>query len=86
MGFNGKWNIVAAVKTRIMAEESIFAPKRLKINKWKIRKGSQISIGNVLMLYTDPSDEKKSLQRLKSNKCGVVKELKYKDGDEIAEG
>lgn len=73
-------------KREKMAEDSIFAPKRLKINKWKIRKGSQISIGNVLMLYTEPSDEKKSVQRLKSAKCGVVKALKYKDGDEVAEG
>lgn len=69
-----------------MTEEGILAPKRLKINKWKIRKGSQISIGNVLMLYIDPDDEKKVLQRLKSQRCGVVKELKYKDGEEVPAG
>lgn len=73
-------------KQKKMAEDNIVAPKRMKINKWKIRKGSQISVGNVLMLYTEPGDEKQAVQRLKSVKCGVVKELKYKDGEEVSVG
>lgn len=79
--------------------EEILSDKEIKILKWKIRIGSQISIGNILLLYKDEAgsggggagtgegDKKiEAPKRLKSNKCGVVKKLFYKDGDVVPKG
>uniref|UniRef100_A0A336LUZ3 RNA polymerase II subunit A C-terminal domain phosphatase n=1 Tax=Culicoides sonorensis TaxID=179676 RepID=A0A336LUZ3_CULSO len=67
-------------------EIEIIAPHKLKISKWKIRNGSQISNGNVVLLYEEIDDPNKVLKRLKSNKCGVVKKRLYKDGDVVESG
>lgn len=67
-------------------EIQIICVKKLKISKWKIREGSQISNGNIVLLYLDPDDSSKAIQRLKSNKCGVVKKRLYKEGDVVDAG
>lgn len=69
-----------------MKEIEIVATQKLKINKWKIREGSQISNGNVVLLYQDLDDSAKTIKRLKSNKCGVVKKRLYKEGDVVDSG
>ncbi|XP_063700934.1 RNA polymerase II subunit A C-terminal domain phosphatase [Culicoides brevitarsis] len=67
-------------------EIQIIAAEKLKINKWKIREGSQISNGNIVLLYHDPDDATKAVKRLKSNKCGVVKKRLFKEGDVVDAG
>lgn len=53
--------------------------KDIKINKWIVHKGSQISKGKVLLLYSEADDDE--LKRLMSTSCGIVKKLLYKEGD-----
>lgn len=67
--------------------EEILSDQEIRIVKWKIRIGSQISLGNILMLYRDATQSNSALpKRLKSVKCGVVKKLFYRDGDKVEQG
>ena len=69
----------------IMSElKQILSPdKEIKIIKWIIHKGSQISNGSVLCLFQSPSGSDK-VERLKNTACGLVKKLLCKEGTIIA--
>lgn len=67
-------------------ETEIYAPQTIKINKWKIRDGTQISTGTIILLYEELDDTNKELKRLKSTKCGFVKKRLYKEGDMVTSG
>ncbi|KAL7049845.1 hypothetical protein ACKWTF_003877 [Chironomus riparius] len=56
--------------------------KDIKIVKWIVHKGSQVSNGSVLLLYHENGDEK-TQERLKNTTCGTVKSLLYKEGDNV---
>jgi hypothetical protein len=56
--------------------------KEIKILKWVVHAGSQISNGSILCLYQLPGDDK--TQRLKNSSCGIVKKLLRKEGDLVA--
>lgn len=64
---------------------SVLSPeKEIKLLKWIVHKGSQISSGSILCLYTVPGNEK--VQRLKSDRnCGIVKKLLHKEGEAVPE-
>lgn len=53
--------------------------KDIKIVRWIVHKGSQISNGSVLLLYQEEGSELQ--QRLKNSICGIVKNLLHKEGD-----
>jgi acetyl/propionyl-CoA carboxylase alpha subunit len=55
--------------------------KNIKINKWIVHKGSQVSNGSVLLLYFEEGS--KQVERLKNTICGTVKKLLYKEGDNV---
>lgn len=67
-------------------EIELVSSEKIKINKWKIRVGSQISNGNIILLYEDPDDCYKTIKRFKSNRCGVVTNRLYKEGDIVDAG
>lgn len=54
----------------------------IKINKWVVHKGSQISSGSILCLFQVGSDPK--VQRLKNTNCGIVKKILHKEGATVA--
>lgn len=53
--------------------------KDIKINKWIVHRGSQVSNGKVLLLYTEADND--HVERMMSNTCGIVKKLLHKEGD-----
>lgn len=55
----------------------------IKILKWVVHTGSQISNGSILCLYQLEGREIK-VQRLKNTNCGLVKKLLWKEGDSVA--
>lgn len=62
---------------------SILSPDHdITLLKWIVHRGSQISSGSILCLYTAPGIEK--VQRLKSNtNCGIVRKLLHKEGGSV---
>lgn len=58
--------------------------KDIKIHKWVVHCGSQVSQGTVLLLYTDAAAEASDHhERIMSSNCGIVKKLLYKEGDVV---
>lgn len=57
-------------------------PKEIKIVKWIVHKGSQVSNGSVLLLYHENGNDSNS-ERLKNSTCGIVKKLLHKEGDVV---
>lgn len=57
--------------------------KDIKIVKWIVHNGSQVSIGSVLLLYHENGDEH-NVERLKNTTCGIVKKLLHKEGDVVS--
>lgn len=56
--------------------------KDIKILKWVVHEGSQISNGSILCLYQIGADQK--VNRLKNTDyCGLIKKLLHKDGASI---
>jgi hypothetical protein len=53
--------------------------KDIKVSKWIVHRGSQISSGKVLLLYTEADGD--HVERMMSSSCGIVKKLLYKEGD-----
>lgn len=68
-----------------MASENIIisAPDNnsIKIKKWKVREGFQVTTNQVILLYELANCEDKEIKRLKASKCGVVKKRHFNDGD-----
>lgn len=58
----------------------------IKIYKWKVREGFQVTNNQVILLYKLLEGDDKEIKRLKSNKSGVVKKRLFKDGDVVAKG
>lgn len=56
--------------------------KDIKIVKWIVHKGSQVSNGSVLLLYHENGDEQ-NVERLKNTTCGTVKSLMFKEGENV---
>lgn len=55
----------------------------IKIHKWKVREGFQVTNNQVILLYELINSDDKEIKRLKSTKCGVVKKRYYKEGDTV---
>lgn len=53
----------------------------IKINKWKVREGYQVTNNQVILLYELVAGDDKEIKRLKSTKCGIVKKRYQKDGE-----
>lgn len=70
-----------------MASESIVvcgpSENRIKIHKWKVREGFQVTNNQVILLYELIDSDDKEIKRFKVNKCGVVKKRLFNDGDTI---
>lgn len=65
-------------------DKKILSPdKEIKILKWIVHKGSQISNGSILCLYQSPPGNN-NVERLKNSACGLVKKLLYKEGAVVA--
>lgn len=59
----------------------------IKISKWKVKEGTIVSIGRVILLYeTTPVDGKSELQKLKATAVGTVRKLLAKEGDVLQPG
>lgn len=58
----------------------------IKINKWKVREGFQVSNGQLILLYELAEGDDKEVKRLKSTNSGVVKTRLCKEGDIVAKG
>lgn len=73
-----------------MANESsvfcISAEFNLKIHKWKVREGFQVTNNQVILLYKLLGSDDPDIKRFKANQCGVVKRLLFKDGDIVNKG
>jgi hypothetical protein len=52
--------------------------KDIKISKWIVHRGSQVSNGSVLLLYQETDSDQ--IERLKNTDCGIVKKLLHKEG------
>lgn len=65
-----------------------FSPisENIKIVRWKIREGSQISNGQLILQYQLIDSDDKEIKRLKSNKIGVAEKKLFKDGEIIKGG
>lgn len=57
--------------------------KDVKIVKWIVHKGSQVSNGSVLLLYHDITQDEQNVERLKNTTCGTVKSLMFKEGENV---
>lgn len=70
-----------------MASESIVvcgpSENRIKIHKWKVREGFQVTNNQVILLYELIDCDDKEIKRFKVNKSGVVKKRLFNDGDTI---
>lgn len=62
---------------------TVYSPTEnsIKIYKWKVRDGFQVTNNQVILLYELINSDDKEIKRLKSTKCGVVKKRHHNDGD-----
>jgi Biotin-requiring enzyme len=64
--------------------KNILSPdKDIKLVKWIVHKGSQVSNGSVLALYHEIDADSK-VERLKNTTPGIVKKLLHKEGSCVA--
>lgn len=64
-----------------------FSPiENIKIVRWKIREGSQISNGQLILQYQLIDSDDKEIKRLKSNKIGVAEKKLFKENEIIKGG
>lgn len=72
------------MRTEMSENIQVLSPdKDIKINKWIVHKGSQVSNGKVLLLFTE-ADGSDHVERMMSAKCGIVKKLLHKEGDAVS--
>lgn len=63
---------------------TVSSPKHsIKINKWKVREGFQVSNNQLILLYELVNSDDKKIKLLKSTKSGVVKKRYFKEGDVV---
>lgn len=67
-------------------EFRVLAESKVKITKWKVKEGYQVSSGQVILLYVDPDGDSSDLKRLKAPKVGVVQKIFFADGEIVAKG
>lgn len=60
--------------------------KSLKIVKWKIRKDVFVSIGQIILLYNDESENVSELRKFKATEAGTVKSLAAVEGEIVQPG
>lgn len=73
---------------KMSADTIVCAPQDncIKISKWKVREGFQVTNNQVILLYELADSEDKEIKRLKATTCGVVKKRLHKDGDVVPKG
>lgn len=66
---------------------------RIRINKWRVREGQNVSVAQILFLYQQLGDDGKPVkqndsivQKYKSNRAGVVKKRLRKEGEIVIKG
>ncbi|GLH06019.1 CTD nuclear envelope phosphatase 1 homolog [Gryllus bimaculatus] len=69
-------------------EVIVFPPgKSGKISKWKVKEGTFVSIGRVLLLYDiNSSNGREELKKLKATQMGMVRKLLAREGETITPG
>lgn len=70
------------------ADTTVCAPQDncIKIIKWKVREGFQVTNNQLILLYELVDSEDKEVKRLKAINSGVVKKRLRKDGDIVPKG
>lgn len=70
------------------ADTTICAPQDncIKIDKWKVKEGVQVTINRVILTYQLVDSEDKEIKRLKATTCGIVKCLLHENGGIVAKG
>lgn len=59
----------------------------IKISKWKVKEGTIVSIGRIILLYDpSPGNGKPEIQKLKATAVGTVRKLLVKEGDVVQPG
>lgn len=58
----------------------------IKIFKWKVKEGFQVSHGQLILLYELVDGKDKDVKRLKSSNVGIVKKRLFKEGDIVKKG
>lgn len=73
-----------------MASESaiVYSPAEniIKIHKWKVREGFQVTKNHIILLYELQDGSDKEIKRFKTTQSGVVKKRLFKDGDIVNKG
>lgn len=72
-----------AEKTVLISQQIL---KPIKILKWKIKEGSSLSIGRVLLFYDFEQAEKSEQRKLKSTQAGTVSRLIANEGAIVKSG
>jgi len=61
--------------------------KSAKILKWKVKEGTIVSVGRVILLYDiNPNNGKEEQKKLKANQVGTVRKLLAKEGEIVHPG
>jgi pyruvate/2-oxoglutarate dehydrogenase complex dihydrolipoamide acyltransferase (E2) component len=61
--------------------------KSAKILKWKVKEGTVVSVGRVILLYDiNPNNGKEELIKFKANQVGTVRKLLAKEGEIVHPG
>lgn len=72
-----------------MDSDVVLSPAELtiRIRRWKVREGFQVSKNHIILLYVDANNDGDSeLKRLKVTQTGIVKKRLFKDGDMVPPG
>nr|XP_023021897.1 RNA polymerase II subunit A C-terminal domain phosphatase [Leptinotarsa decemlineata] len=73
-----------------MAEKLVYIShqqiKPIKILKWKVRKGSSVSIGRVLLLYNFVNGPEQEQHKLKSTQAGIVHKIVAHESSCVKQG
>lgn len=78
------------------SDEIVYSPAEhsIRIHRWKVREGFQVTRNHIILLYSVPDDDQSDngpcaasdLKRLKVPQTGVVRKRLFKDGDTVAKG
>jgi biotin carboxyl carrier protein len=61
--------------------------KSAKILKWKVKEGTIVSVGRVILLYDiNPNSGKEEQKKLKANQVGTVRKLLAQEGEIVHPG
>lgn len=79
---------------RIIVNAALGATEtRIRINKWRVREGQNVSVAQILFLYQQLGEDDKPVkqndslvQKYKSNRAGVVKKRLRKEGEIVIKG